>query len=178
MAKPKYPVISSDPAIQRHYLQLRQQGMLHNGAEMLALQSPPGLQSDTRFMSGHVNHNQFADSPSFGSLYLNAAKRAGVSVEGAVYKHQLARFPGDPEAWVRSRGDVKRIVERRGMHCEGSVTHTPVEREDIDTNDGTYRVADDIVDAEMVRIEESTPGRAQEEPDLREKVTKRLSGED
>lgn len=33
----------------------------------------------------------------------------------------LARYPGDPEAWVSSRSEVKKICEKRGWNCDGQV---------------------------------------------------------
>lgn len=37
----KYPVISSDPEIQKQYVQLRKKGNTHVFAEMCALRKPP-----------------------------------------------------------------------------------------------------------------------------------------
>lgn len=31
------------------------------------------------------------------------------------YQHGLARYPGDPEAFVSSRGEARRVADKRGM---------------------------------------------------------------
>jgi hypothetical protein len=162
-------------------LQLEYQDSLARGlspklAEMLVLQQAPSLQTDTRWLSGEVSGGQFASNAKIGNTYMHVARQAGVITSGKVYKHQLARFPGDPEAWVGSRGDVKRLCERRGWYCEGSVNHKPVDVEFEDPFDKPYRVADDIVDDAVADIVSREPEAKEEIESLREKVAERLSG--
>lgn len=53
--------------------------------------------------------------------YLTAAREAGVSPEGKFYEGRIARFPGDPEAWVQSQDDVRGVLEKRGWGCDGDI---------------------------------------------------------
>jgi putative FmdB family regulatory protein len=80
----------------------------------------PLLKTDTAWQVGaRYGGEQFAgSSPEERDLYVGTAERAGVSVNGKVYLHGLARFAGDPEAWVSDLGDVDRVARRRGMGCE------------------------------------------------------------
>lgn len=96
-------------------------------ADMLASQQPPGGMTDSTFLEGHCNGNQFEKRPEFGDHYKKIAEQAGVSVKGKVYKGGLARFPGDPEAWVGGRADVERVCRQRGWGCEGAVSVAPTE---------------------------------------------------
>lgn len=127
--------VSNDPAVQAEYNLMRMKGVSHNLAEMLALGTPPANQDDTRFMSGHVNHNQFdyVAGRLAGENALREAKEAGVSVEGARYCGGLASYPGDPTAWIRSRADVRRVAAEKGMTIEGTgVNYTPTHEVDLD----------------------------------------------
>jgi hypothetical protein len=159
------------------YHEMIAKGMEPKLAEMLALQQAPSLQTDTRWLTGEVNGKQFASFPKAGELYQREARRAGVITDGAVYKHQLARYPGDPEAWVRSRADVKAICERRNWDCEGSVKHKAVDDGTPDSFDLPYEVAPDIVEnAILSEVEDNHDITADDIPQLREDLTKRLSG--
>jgi putative FmdB family regulatory protein len=52
---------------------------------------------------------------------LDMARRAGVSTDGKAYMPEIARFPGDPEAWVQSTDEIKSVIERRGWAAEGDI---------------------------------------------------------
>lgn len=57
----------------------------------------------------------FDDQTDFrGELYAKKAKAAGVSTTGKWYHPGLAREVGDPEAWVGSMDDIKKVCTRRG----------------------------------------------------------------
>ena len=156
--------------------------MIKNGtapklAEMLALQQAPSLQTDTRWMTGEYNGRQFVDTPQMGENYHSMAKQAGVITDGAVYKHGLARFPGDPNAWVRSRADVLKICKERNLDCEGSVNHKSVDDGSPDPFDLPYEVSQDIVDDHILSaIEDNHDIQVDDIPAMREDLTKKLSG--
>lgn len=121
----RYPKISDDPKIQKDYREMRKAGSSHKLAEMLALQSAPGASGvDNTFMSGTENGKQFAKSPWLGAAYKKISERlAPGSTSGAKYISQIARFGGDPKAWVRSRADVKKRVHELGdRDIDGMVT--------------------------------------------------------
>jgi hypothetical protein len=86
---------------------------------MLASQSPPMSNTDREFLEGQ--HRQFEKQPRLGDELKRVAELHGQSTTGKIYLGQLARFPGDPEAWVDGRGDVKRICEQRGWSCDGAI---------------------------------------------------------
>jgi hypothetical protein len=117
-----------DRLVHLAYWDMRLKGSSPRLAEMLALQSPPMSNTDREFLEGHCNGNQFSGGPlaeEQGNRYKKIAEAGGQNVTGKVYMGGLARFPGDPEAWVSDRGDVKRVVEARGWKCQGSVEVTP-----------------------------------------------------
>lgn len=84
--------------------------------------------SNTYQNGAKLGGSQFGDATR--DFYLNAARDAGVNPTGKFYNHQLAEFPGDPEAWVSGPDDVRNLLEKRNWACEGDlkVKCEPVER--------------------------------------------------
>ena len=90
---------------------------------MCAARQGPKLETDTTFTRGYATHpfgkrglNEWT-----AKRYLAKAKKAGVSITGKRYLSSLARYPGDPEAWVSDRSDIKGLCKRRGWGCDGKV---------------------------------------------------------
>ena len=114
-------VISDNPAIQAHYEECLKNGCTPRLAEMLAFAQPPRADDDTSFLAVRRPREQFANQPEIGDAYAKHAKAAGMNITGAIYEPGLAQFPGDPNAWVRDRGEIRKKVEALGMGCEGAV---------------------------------------------------------
>lgn len=68
----------------------------------------------TFFRAAQFGGAPFAGDPDVEKAYTGPARRAGVSIQGKVYQHQLARFPGDPEAYVGSKSEAREVLRRRG----------------------------------------------------------------
>lgn len=120
------PIISDDPRIQALYEQSRAAGSSHKLAEMLAFQSPPGSLTDREFFSGQGTlADQFkGDEAMLKRLVSTAASNGRRPQASDVYCSGLARFPGDPEAFVPSSGGrnyIRRLSEQRGHACHGAV---------------------------------------------------------
>lgn len=150
------PIISDDPHIQAHYEKCRAEGTSHTLAEMFAFQTPPGGGfTDSVFLEGECNGNQFEGMEHIGDFYAKMARKAGVNTKGKVYKSGLAKFPGDPEAWVSDKHDVQKLLERRGWGAEGAVNvkmdQSAKPLEDV-------AVADDIFENRVEDILEQNPG--------------------
>jgi hypothetical protein len=117
--------------------------------EMLEARRGPGLLgTDNQFFTGRWSE----DAPH--PLYRQIAEQQGVSTTGKVYQGQLARFPGDPRAWVSGIGDVKRICESEGWGVEGAGVNVPVSNKSNDVPDDDpheYTPAPDLVQNEIDR---------------------------
>ena len=109
--------ISRDPAVQAHYEQCLRAGTSETLAEMFALGCPPQPSSDTQFFAGMGDG--FGRDEAGRQNALAEAKRAGVDVAGATYLPGLADFPGDPRAWVRTKGEIRQQCEAKGLHADG-----------------------------------------------------------
>jgi hypothetical protein len=122
-----------------NYMRMRRMGESHRMAKMLATGVSPALRTDKEFRKG-MNY-QFAGAPALGDRYKAIAEAHGLSTNGLVYIRGLARFPGDPAAWISGRGDVVRIAKERGWGVSGSVN---IERREVEPPPD-IEVADDIV---------------------------------
>ncbi len=148
------PRISRVPAIQALYAAMRQDGMQHALAEMLALQQPPMSNTDREFLEGRGGcYDQFDGNEYIGDYYAGMAKQAGVDTTGKVYQGSIAAYPGDPRAWVTGRGDVQKLLEERGWGSEGSVNVKMREAPEAPRK----AIADDIVRDGVEAMAEALP---------------------
>lgn len=142
-----YETISDDPAIQAEYEAMRAKGESHNMAEMLALQQFPFSRDENQIL--------FKGEES-GKLYIS----------------QLARYPGDPRAYVSNASDVRRIAEEDNLTVDGAVN---VKRSRDVEPKPDIAIADDIVE-ENVAIEiAKDPGKATKIEQVREETRERLT---
>lgn len=165
--EPVWPVISENLAVQVRYERMRDAGQTHKFAEMCALQKPFGLQgTDSSFFDSALAGQE--DGDRFIRQYRQQAEAAGIDTAGAVYLGGLARYPGDPRAWVRSRGEIKRLCEEQNLECHGAVRHTARDVEPSPAVD----LDPALLDAELRRVEKSLPEplTGQERGDLREAI--------
>jgi len=117
---------------------------------MLASRCPPGAVTDTLTFAGVGNEDPFANIPQqLKPKYKRMAKAAGVSPAGKRYMSSLAAFPGDPEALIDSRGDAKRVLEKRGWGAEGMVK---TKARESNSPEPAYKPADDIVEDRAMKM--------------------------
>lgn len=169
MKKANWPIISDDPYIQEHYEECRNQGTSHNLSEMFASGQTPGAMTDSVFLEGHANGNQFEGQEHIGDFYKREAKIAQVDVKGKVYLSGLAQYPGDPRAWVSGRGDVQRLCEERGWDADGAVKVRAGRREAPET----VALAEDIVLKETEKLIEKEPELGRNIEEVKDKVRKK-----
>lgn len=176
-----YQQVSDDPRVQASYEAMRRQGQSHNIAEMLALREPPTDQDDRRFLAGlrPETVERMAELKA-------SAERQKVDVNGAVYLSALARprrqrpnpNEADPQAFIRSRSDIKRLAEQRGLFVTGAVEcdHLGIDRppQDIPDNGPDPKIVE-----KRTRQHERRTGvklRGKERVDYKEKLFNRLKG--
>lgn len=103
------------------------------------------------------------------------ARSYGVNPEAASYFPQLARFPGDPEAFVTSRSEIRKLLEKRGWSASGIVEYEAKKERSA----GPYEVSDDIVEnhfSQMYSEEEIREMRPEDVAEKKNELKKRLSG--
>jgi len=167
-----FPLISFEPSVQAFYEQMRREGTSHTLAEMFALQQPPETAgTDTAFNQGRCNGNQFEKTPWMGDYYKREAVRAGVDTTGKTYLSGLARYPGDPQAWVSDTGDVRRVCEGRGWGCRGAVN---VRAQEPTSDHADTPVADDIAEDHVAAITRGQEVTATVRQDIKEEVIHQL----
>lgn len=150
-----WPIVSDNPEVQAHYEHCRAEGTAHLLAEMFAFQKPPRSNSDVEFLSSRGGcYAQFSEDDIGGKFYREEAIKAGVNPHGKVYMPSLATRPGDPEAWVSGRGDVKRVCEKRGWGVQGAGMNVPVVNTVEPKDPRKYEPAADLVEnrAEQLQV--------------------------
>jgi hypothetical protein len=168
-----FPIISTNPFRQAFYIHCRMNRQSHTIAEMCALQVSPGIMgTDSNFMEGHCNGNQFEKQPKIGDYYRRQATKAGVNTTGKVYLSGLAAFPGDPQAWVSGRSDVTRVVNERNWGCQGAVNRTAVRGIEGKPDVG---VADGIINDRVGHLVAKGEVQPKDVPEFKEKLKKELA---
>jgi hypothetical protein len=148
----QWPLVSLLETVQREYEELRRRGESHNIAKMCVLRKTPALLTDDVFLAGRRNHAQFANNPVLGQRYKAVAESEGLDIVGKTYVSGLAAYPGDPRAWVRDRGEAKRLLEERGWGSEGAV-NVKVREPDVLPDDPA--IDPKLVDREVAHRQES-----------------------
>lgn len=136
-----------------HFITCRLNGCSPKLAAALATRSFPGVKTDAVFNEGKFSGQSTGECSAHGVWLREQARLAGVSTNGKWYCSGLASFPGDPTAWVDSRGDVLRIAEAKNMTTHGYVDHQAYE-----TDGGEDLVIDDgLIEDEVADILEANP---------------------
>ena len=138
---------------------------------MLVSGTPPSSKTDREFLMGTENGRQFQHRPEIGNYYRSVAEKRGQRVQGKKYISQLARFPGDPEAFVSGRGDVQKVCEQRGWGSGGLVDAKVRPREEAAQ---PVDVASDIVDREVAKVPGYRALNKKQKREVKEKVKSRL----
>lgn len=109
------------------YERLLLEGYGHRWAEMCALQQPPGLKGTDRAVMQGRYAGQWLDEMDVENAkrITREAKAAGIDISGKFYCSGLAdkRMHCDPEAWIDSASDIKRVAEKRNLTVHGIVEH-------------------------------------------------------
>lgn len=141
----------TDAELARHERRSRQRfnDMVESG-------KAPRVKSDDTFFRGFTGTGGAQFSDEVRPFYLEEAKKAGVSVSGKQYFSELAAYPGDPRAWVSSRGEMKQLLEERGWSADGDIKVKGEAPEPA----GPVRLADDIAeDMALDALEDRFPDR-------------------
>ncbi len=122
--------------------------------EIIETRQFPGLQTDDEFMA---NRGTLADQLGDQTeKVVAAAQRNGYRPSrNDVYLPAMARFPGDPEAFIQhdsARGKVKKTLESRGWGCEGSVKVKARQ-----TEPKRVKLANDLAQEEIASLRKRDP---------------------
>ena len=119
-------VAAAGPDVIKRFKRMIADGQTPMFAEMCALQSPPGTKgSDRALMQGRMDGSWLNGLPKpQADRIISQAKRAGIDTSGKFYMSGLADKRGhtDPEAWIDSVADIKRVAEKRNYEVNGIVT--------------------------------------------------------
>lgn len=120
----------------------------------------------TFFRGAKYGAEQFAGGdPKNMETYTGPARRAGVSITGKSYQSGLARFPGDPRAFVSDLDDARRVAREMGADAPTLGVKAPeyVPKE-------SNAVAEDLLDAAIEDRIEAGMIEARDRDKCREEV--------
>jgi hypothetical protein len=158
------------------YYKMRSSGESEKMAAMLALQRSTGISTDDTFFSGSKPlYDQF-ESQKHLDRFLGYAKAQGFTPPvNSTYFPNLARFPGDKEAWVTramGRSYIRKLIEQRGGKMDASMNATwnEPESDPLEAKNCTP-LGDDIVKRYSDRMVKKDPSLSRlSRRELREKV--------
>lgn len=158
------------------YFRLRVTGLGDRAAAMYSLQKAARCDTDDVFFEGSRGlYDQFESQKAL-DRNLAAAKRHGfVPSKQAVYFPNLARFPGDPEAYVtraQGRSHIKKVLEQRGWSCEGGINVAGRQPEDDPLDPKNCKpLGESIIRRRMKEMVQQDPGMSRRDrKELREKI--------
>ncbi len=118
-----YPELSREPAIVanpqwlKEYVTMREAGEPHGFSAMIVMQQPPGCISDNTYCSGRGTLDDQLGSEQAANLTKIAERNGYRPNVRDVYEPGLARFQGDPQAFVPQSGGrahIKKVLNDRG----------------------------------------------------------------
>lgn len=141
-----------------------QNGCTPKFAEMLALRSPPGVKTDSTYLSNSQSITQVVNNGNYNDRVLmrrtiEAAQRRGFTPgKHDVYEPQLAKFPGDPAAFVppdAPRHHIQKVCEARGLECSGAVNtkHRQPESDPMDVSG----LGEDLIQDHLAKVVKANP---------------------
>jgi hypothetical protein len=107
------------------YFRARMQGSSDRAAAMYSLQKTAAIDTDDVFFQGAKPlYDQFGSQQALNRTLRESKKRGFTPDKNAIYYPNLARFRGDPEAYVTramGRSYIRKLLEKRGWSAEGGV---------------------------------------------------------
>ena len=140
--------------------------------EVLGNRKMPAIRTDSQFLANHGTlENQFdGDQRQLKSVTDTAKKHGYNPSPNDTYIPTLARFPGDPLAFVppdSPKGHIRKVCEATDRACEGDVT---VDREAKQPAE-TIRLGEDLVQEEAaMRIMENPEEARKPKEQLRNEI--------
>lgn len=161
-----FSIASASPEVQQRYIELLDKGNSPLFAEMLALRCAPGARTDREYFADRGKLGDQFVSEKVCDFYVSEARKHGYEPNpNDVYDSAVARFPGDPRAFISpsgGRGQAADALEAQGYEVSNrlgdglvSVRSRPGEAAPIETP----HLAPDLID-EMIEA------RIQANPDL------------
>jgi hypothetical protein len=145
------------------YMLARRSGQTHRFAEMVAMQRPPKCMTDDVFFAGMPRLADQMGARQFAGIMTGAARVGFTPPADAVYHSGLARFQGDPEAFVTramGRGYIKSLCERRGWAVEGAV-NVEARAPESDPFETSVPLANDLINMSVANMVRANPSLKQ-----------------
>lgn len=164
------------------YVKMRREGTGHRFSEMVATQAGPVVSTDDTFFAGMGTlYDQF-QSQKHLNRFVKAARAKGYNPSpNDVYMPGLARFKGDPEAWVsraQGRGYIRKLLESRGYRCNANLSNIEAcePTDDPLAPKNCKPLGEDIIRRRIAQYQNADPSlRKKDRRELREMVIEKHS---
>jgi hypothetical protein len=167
--------VSDNPVIQARYEAMLRDGVSPRLADMLANQQPPRGKDNTSWLAANSHAIGGGDLGATRNHHEALARDAGVSTGGKIYMPDLAKFSGDPRAWVADHSEYKNRLEARGDGwSDGTQSVQP--RNDV-APAPNIDIADDLVEERALAMIQDNPGLLHKHAHIDQKGDVQLSGE-
>ena len=156
----RYPIVSDHPPVQSHYEKCRRSGTSHSLAEMLAFRQPPASRTDVEFFRGRKTLRDEYDGTDedFKELIDSSGRHGYKPGTNDVYLPTIARFHGDPEAFIQptgGRSQYRRQVEKLGVSCQDLGTRH--RQPETDPMESAPKLSAGIIREEAARLAVAEP---------------------
>jgi|2_EtaG_2_1085320.scaffolds.fasta_scaffold00414_9 hypothetical protein len=162
--------VEYDPPMPADQLAREKQNM----AGMAEARRAPGCVTDSTFFAGvGTLSEQFrGEERQLSQMVANAKANGYTPANGDFYQEGLADYPGDPKAFVKSRGEVRERCLERGVPCHGSVNVSEHEVAARPERVKKTKLADDIVNRKVMDIKKAG-GHVKSESAIRQEIVEK-----
>tara|TARA_R110000824_G_scaffold6882_3_gene31606 strand:- start:12200 stop:12658 length:459 start_codon:yes stop_codon:yes gene_type:complete len=150
-------------------------------AEMMAFREGPRSMTDREFFEGQGTlAKQFeGDERALDKLVEHARAKGYTPNYNDVYVGGLAKYPGDPEAFISpsgGRGQIQQLCEKRGWECSGAV-NVKHRQPETDPREKREKLGKDLTLRKMQQEIKKNPDKSRMNMrDLRDDVTDKHGG--
>jgi hypothetical protein len=129
-------------------------------AEMLAMQEAPAGQTESTFLANFGKlADQFDNDDRYVNTLVEAARANGYNPSpNDVYMPTIANKMGDPRAFIKSRGEAKKVAEERGSALTiNGKTEVEHRQPEDDPFDSAPKLAENLIAPEVVKAQAANP---------------------
>lgn len=115
-------IAEAHPDVQLRFFECIEAGSSERLSIMLALQSPPAINTETRQVAGRPMLGDQMSKQKLNQILASARAQGYNPSSSDLYNPTLARFPGDKQAFIPATGGnahVRKVCEKNNWSCQG-----------------------------------------------------------
>jgi hypothetical protein len=151
-------IVSLGPTAEYIYTEAIRKGNKPGFAEMLAMRKAPSAETESTFLSNFGKLlDQFDGDEHYTDAVVAAARKQGYNPSpNDVYQPALASQMGDPQAFIKSRGEAIAVAEERGAELEiNGRTVVKHRQPEVDPYETAPQLSNDLAAPEVAKLMKS-----------------------